>query len=292
MTCTCGYMITTNADARRYDPTMTTKLRQSFEAEAFRRLRALKGAINRLLLADDAFGMHTNRRQFAFPRSSDKVGAFMKWLQDQQKAGILEVVTGVAPRSAASAAWSALYVRSAYSKGMAQSANTLRRQGVDVAPDWVTKAFTRPFHADRVGLAFTRVYDELEGVSDEMARQMSRTLADGLSQGWPPAKIAKALNNRVDVIGIVRARMIARTETIRAHAEASLNTYEEAGVLGVGVQAEWRTAQDTAVCAQCDEASRSGPYSINDARGMIPLHPNCRCAWLPVVEDPRKVSLR
>lgn len=292
MTCHCT-SLTINSDAlKRYDPTMTTVLRQQFEAEAYRRFRALKGAINRLLLQDDAFGLKSNLRQFAFPRSTDKVGAFMQWLQDQQKAGILEVVTGVAPRSAASAAWSAVYVRSAYARGMAQSAARMRKAGVKVAPDWVTKAFTRPFHADRVGLAYTRAYSELQGITAEMDRQISGTIADGLAKGMSPTKLAREINGKIDKIGVRRSRMLARTETIRAHAEATLNTYEEAGVLGVGVQAEWRTAQDASVCQECQDAAANGPYAINDARGMIPLHPNCRCAWLPVVEDPRKVELR
>lgn len=288
---TCHHSFHSHSAAKRYDPTHTTMLRRSFEAELYRRFRKLKGEINRLIIQDDAFGLKTNLRQFAFPRTSDKVSEFMQWLQKQQQAGILEVSQGVAPRSAAETAWSALYVRSAYARGMAQSAANLRRAGAEVAPEWVTAAFTRPFHVDRVGLAFTRVYEELRGITSEMDRQISRTLAEGLSQGNDSSKIAREINNRVDKIGITRARMMARTEVIRAHAEASLNTYEEAGLMGVGIQAEWRTAQDASVCDECEKASNSGPYSIAEARGMIPLHPNCRCAWVPVVENPRATRL-
>lgn len=293
MTCTChpAPRLTANA-AKRYDPTMTTTIRRQFEGEAARRFRALKGAINRLLVDDDAFGLRTNLRQFDFPRTTDKVAAFMQWLQDQQRRGILEVTPGVPSRSAAETAWSSLYIRSAYARGMAQGAANLRRQGADVAPEWVTQSFTRPRLADRAGLAFTRTFEELKGITSEMDRQIARVLAEGLSQGMAPRKIARAMNDRVDKIGITRARMLARTEVVRAHAEASLNTYAEAGVLGVGVEAEWRTAQDAAVCEECEAAAASGPYPISEARGMIPLHPNCRCAWVPVVEDPRSVSLR
>jgi SPP1 gp7 family putative phage head morphogenesis protein len=285
LNCSCP-AIHTHAAAIRYDPTKTTSLRRKFEGEAALRFRKLKGKINRLLIIDDAFGLTTNKRQFAFPRSSEKVSAFMEWLDTQQKAGILEVSAGVGSRSAASTSWSAVYVRSAYQRGMSQGAATLRRAGVEVSPEWVTDAFTRPFHADRVALAYTRVYDELRGITAQMDTQISRSLGEGLSQGLGPRQIAQSINNRVDKIGITRARMMARTEVIRAHAEASLNTYEEAGILGVGVEAEWRTAQDASVCPECEAASQSGPYTIAQARGMIPLHPNCRCAWLPIVENP------
>lgn len=291
MNCHCGH-IHTHAAALRYDPTKTTTLRRRFEGEAARRFRALKGKVNRLLVEEDAFGLKTNLRQYAFPRSADKVSAFMAWLDEQQREGLLDVRPGVPMSRAAEASWMALYIRSAYARGMAQSAATLRASGVEVADDWVTRAFTRNFHADRVGLAYTRAFEELRGITSEMDRQISRTLAEGLSAGEGPRKLAARINNRVDRIGITRARMLARTETIRSHAEASLNSYEEAGIMGVGVQAEWRTAQDAAVCAECEAAARAGPYALEDARGMIPLHPNCRCAWVPVVNDPREVRLQ
>lgn len=280
-----------SAEAQRYDPTMTTTLRRQFEGALAKRFRKLKGAINTLLITDDAFGLRTNRTDFRFLRSGDKVAAFQEWLKEQQDAGILELTPGVPAARAAETSWASVYVRSAYHKGMSRSASQLRKEGVSVAPSWVVDAFTRPFHVDRVGLAYTRVFQELEGITAEMDRQISRTLAQGLSQGTGAVQLAKELNDRVDKIGITRARMMARTEVIRAHAEASLNTYEEAGILGVGIEAEWRTAQDDSVCQECDDAASGGPYNLADARGMIPLHPNCRCAWVPQVVDPTAVRL-
>jgi SPP1 gp7 family putative phage head morphogenesis protein len=288
MTCHC---VVTHAQATRYDQTQTTRLRQTFEGDIAKRFRKLKGAVNRLLLEDDAFGLKTNLRQFNFPRSDDKVSAFMGWLREQQRANGLEIVVGQATH-AGNAAWANLYIRTAYRRGLATAATNLRGQGVEVAPEWVTDAFTRPFHADRAGLAFTRTFNELQGITSEMDRQISRIVAEGLASGTGPQQLARQINGRVDAIGITRARMLARTETIRAHAEASLNAYAEAGVLGVGVQAEWRTAQDASVCEECDAAAQAGPYTIEEARTMIPLHPNCRCAWTPVVENPREVALR
>lgn len=292
MTCACGH-IHTNA-AQRYDPTRTTALRQRFEGEAARRFRWLKGRINEAVIAQDGFGIdrvRANRGEFAFPRSADKVSAFMAWLQSQVNAGILEVRQGEPLSRAADRAWSSVYVRAAYQRGMAQSSAKLRAEGVNVAQDWVTEAFTRPFHVDRAGLAYTRTFEDLQGITQSMSTQISRVLAEGLASGTGSREVARRMNDRVDKIGVTRARMLARTETIRAHAEASLNTYQEANVLGVGVEAEWRTAQDAQVCQECDAASRGGPYTIDQARGMIPLHPNCRCAWIPRVINPRDLRL-
>ena len=85
--------------------------------------------------------------------------------------------------------------------------------------------------------------------------------------------------------------MLTRTEVINAHAEATLNSYVEAGLEGVTVNAEYTTAGDDKMCPKC-VALQGRPYTIDEARGLIPQHPNCRCAWSPVVVDPQGVVLR
>jgi SPP1 gp7 family putative phage head morphogenesis protein len=110
--------------------------------------------------------------------------------------------------------------------------------------------------------------------------------------------MARELVNRVDKIGITRAKMLARTEIINAHAEATLNTYDEAGLDGVTLLSEFSTAQDESVCPICEELSQQdngngpGVFTIEQARGVIPVHPNCRCGWLPIVVDPEGIILR
>lgn len=289
MTCQCG-SITVNA-AKRFDPTQTTMLRKRFEGDVAKRFRRLKGKINEAVIEQDGFGLRANRGRFEFERSADKVAAFMDWLKEQERAEILEVSRGQSVTRANRPEWTDIYVRSAYQRGMAQSAAELRRQGADVADEWVTEAFTRPFHVDRVGLAATRTFEQLRGITDTMSQQISRVLAEGLSQGKGMRDIARAMNNRVDKIGITRARTLARTEVINAHAEASLNVYEEAGVRGVDAKAEFVTAQDEQVCPEC-AALEGTVRSIDEARGVIPVHPRCRCAWVPVVEKASELRLR
>jgi SPP1 gp7 family putative phage head morphogenesis protein len=216
----------------------------------------------------------------------------MDWLQGQVNDKVLEVRTGQAIGRAGNRHWTNVYIRSAYQKGLAQSASRMRAEGAQVAPEWVTEAFARPFHVDRVALAFTRTFNDLKGITDEMDKQISRVLADGLSQGKGPMDIARSMTDRVGKIGITRARMLARTEVIRSHADASLNVYEEAQADGVLIEAEFATARDDAVCQECQDAANAGPYTLDEARGMIPLHPNCRCAYIPVLKNPRDVVLR
>jgi hypothetical protein len=53
---------------------------------------------------------------------------------------------------------------------------------------------------------------------------------------------------------------------------------------------EWvnvATAGDDKVCPICEDIEENGPYTINEARGLIPAHPRCRCAFIPA-RAPRK----
>lgn len=288
MTSVCD-SITIHAELRR-DPTRTTAIRNRFSAELFKRFRKLKGLINEVITKEDGFGLKTNRGQFEFTRSSDKIAAFMEWLRRQQNANILEVTRGASQSSAAERAWTAVYVRSTYQRGVAQAAANLRRSGADISQRWIDAAFMRPIHADRLGIAYTRVFTQLQGITEAMDQQISLVLAEALAEGVGPAETARRINNRVDKIGIARARVLAQTETIAAHAEATLNAYEEAGVEGVEVEAEFATAGDDRVCPEC-ESLEGRTFKLAESRGIIPVHPRCRCAWIPVVKNGTGIEL-
>jgi len=77
----------------------------------------------------------------------------------------------------------------------------------------------------------------------------------------------------------MRADTIARTETARAQSEGTLQGYGQSGVVK---RVEWVVSADC--CSDC--ASMSGKtFTLNEASGMQPRHPKCRCCW--VVAIPR-----
>ena len=139
-------------------------------------------------------------------------------------------------------------------------------------------------------MIYTRAFSDLDGITKTMDQKISRILAQGSGEGRAPLDIAKKINDRVKKIGITRSRLIARTEIISAHAEASLNAYEEAGIEGVEVEVEFTTAGDDVVCPECDVLSGKS-FTIAESRGVIPVHPNCRCAWSPVVVNGSGIEL-
>lgn len=279
-------------DAKRIDPTGTLTLRAKLESNLVARFNRIKGLINQSLVQSDALGLKAQRigdsikpmivmdaqalpaRAFAFDRPAEKVERFMGWLQEAQNDNILEIQQGASMSSAARSSWMNTYIDSAYSKGVRDAANKMRKGGASIAESWTQQSFFRPIHADRLGLIYTRAYSDLDGITKTMDQQISRILAQGIGEGKGPLDIARQINNRVDKIGITRARALARSEIVSAHAEATLNSYEEAGLSGVEVEAEFTTAGDSSVCFEC-EALQGKIFTIAESRGMIPVHVNC-----------------
>lgn len=304
----------------RTDPTRTTTLRQSFVREMNKRFNQLKKDIRISILDNDCFGIQPDvlgtlapirTKAYGFARSSEKVRLFMNWLEEQQAAGILEIVTrpgihrGIQAMSPSP--WTDVFIDSAYSKGMRRARVELRRKGYTVPlfeqiPGGIGAAMSQPYHADRIGVIYSRTYEDLKSVTQVMDAQIRRKIADGLTtglarglaEGKNPRTIARELvkdvANRVDKIGITRARMIARTEVIRAHHVATVAEYEQASEeMQVEVMAEWSTA-GFAVCPICIDMEQGGPYPLKKVEGMIPAHPNCRCVVLPIMKEKKTIA--
>lgn len=294
------------------DPSRTITLRQQFMADVTRRFRELKKAIRKAVVDNDVFGLVENGptsisilaasqpRQFAFSRSDQKVDLFMKWLDEAQKEGILAEVVSREGVHKGTQPWTNKYIYTAYQKGINRARQELKSKGYDVPTATgltprgrspVTVAMNRPFHAERVALLYTRTFNELKGITAAMDQQISRTLAQGLAEGRNPLDIAKMLTERVDKIGITRARTLARTEVIAAHHRATIGEYREWGAEGIRIMAEWLTAGG-GVCELC--APMQGKiFSLDEIEGMIPFHPNCRCVAIPVEKEevPKAISV-
>jgi SPP1 gp7 family putative phage head morphogenesis protein len=279
----------------RLDPTRTYVLRRKYIADMDRRFRELIQQVKNLVYDKDFFKLddslffasaHINQ----LPRDSNKINQFMEWLRRAQAQGILQVSYGTPVQSAASQSWQNIYIQTTYRRALQQAGAKLRRQGVEVSDRWMDYGFLEPVHADRAGIIYTRAFTQLAGVTEAVSADMSRVLAEGMASGIGSQQLARNLENSVS-IGMVRARRIAQTEIINAHAEATLNAYTEAGIEGVEVEAEFSTSRDNVVCPKC-EALEGRTFSIEEARGVIPVHPNCRCAWVPLVTDTTGAVLR
>jgi len=285
------------ANAIKIDPTRTVLLRRAFVADMVRRFKALSREIQQLIVNDDAFGLHSpgvrvvsdlytvanvEFQAWRFQTNPQKVKSYRRWLQQQIDGKILTQVGGVTSKP-----WTATYIEPAYQKGVVRAYTDSRKElltqsevfGVSQA-EFLRTSFSGPVALAKIELLYERAFTELEGVTAAMDQQMSRILAGGLAEGHGAAKIARNLRDNVTKMTNTRAKVIARTEIVRAHAEGQLDSFEMLGVKKLGVQAEWITAGDDRVCAICADLEGQ-VFSVKEARGLIPEHPNCRCAWIP-----------
>lgn len=282
----------TNANPLRVDPTRTTTIRKRFIADMNRRFKKLKAALKEFLDEDDALGLRkfTTRiilhaeREFQFRTDAGKLQAFNDWFKQQIDASVLSVPSGSDPTRP----WTAQYVESAYKKGQV-NAYAASKEGLSMADfgvgeqtqeQFLRSSFSQPETVSKVQLLATRSFEDLKGVTATMSSQMNRILAQGLVDGTGPEALAKEMSSAIDDLTSKRALVIARTEVIAAHAEGQLDAFDKLGVEELGVKAEWSTAGDDRVCPECAEMEGQ-VFDIEEARGMIPLHPNCRCTWIP-----------
>lgn len=309
-------LLSVHRAATRYDPTRTIFLRNTF-ARAFRvKFAKLKAAIFRAVVTEDCFSLAPppagirrimvqetalqtpGHGAFAFPRSADKVQAFMQWLQEQEQAGLLETTRIPQIGTASEAPWTDVYISDSYSRGVQRARYELAHAGYAVpsieATGGILYAISLPFHVDRVGLLFSRTFSELKGITAAMDQVISRVLSQSMADGDGARVIARKLLSTISGVGDLsftdkigrfipaeqRAEMIARTETIRAFNEAALQEYRNWGAAGVSAEVEFQTAGDSRVCPRC--ASLQGKeYTLDEASGVLPLHVRCRCCWKP-----------
>lgn len=293
----------------QYDPTRTTTLRNAFVRNMRRRFNELTQAITQAIVEEDCFGISVKTQQvttpgreaFNFPRSQDKVNAFLEWLRRQEHRGILETGTFTRIGEAAEEPWTNIYILDSYKRGVQRARYEMQRVGYSIpgieASGGIDIIMSQPIHVDRVGLLYSRVFEDLKGITSQMDTQISRVLSRGLVDGDNPRLLARKLVATVNgkgagELGITdelgryiparrRAEILARTECVRSHHTANMAEYRNWQAEGIKIRAEWVTAGDSRVCDEC--AGMEGrTFTLDEAEHMIPRHPQCRCIALPV----------
>ena len=119
-----------------------------------------------------------------------------------------------------------------------------------------------------------------------LAKSINKTtleaLRNELSLGFEAGESIQQLTKRIERYftenAKVRAEMISRTEVIAASNEGTLNRYEKENI----EKSEFYPSPDA--CVVCLDIATDPIYATKESHGIIPVHPNCRCKWLPVVE--------
>lgn len=255
--------------SRRTDPTGTATIQREYAQS----MRGLLGRVNSeardRIVGDDVIGLRGDTRE-TIQRTN--VSAFLDWFRDAVQARRRQKFGTERNR----------WLQSGYIRGLRDADTALREAGFDVedVADPEDSVERRP-HRGVLKSLYSRAAREWRGLVEATAQAIGRELADAVRRGDSPSEAARAVSDRVQHVGKYRATKLAQTEVVRAHANATLERYKQAGVERVGAQVEYQTAEDDDVCEKCEPLD-GDTYTVDDAFGEIPQHPGCRCRWWPV----------
>jgi SPP1 gp7 family putative phage head morphogenesis protein len=124
---------------------------------------------------------------------------------------------------------------------------------------------------------------------ERWAEQLGTKVRDDLAQvllnswlaGDGPEAIQREIR-KVSSVGITRARLIARTETLNTQRSALQQLYQDADQ----VQGwQWYSTRDSRTCPICWTLDGRRFTSQNGTVPEMQTHPNCRCTMLPLTPD-------
>lgn len=252
---------------QRDEPTQTKTVRSRYAKRLRGRWRAIRTALRKGITEHDALALQTEAlveapREFAFSRDAERVPSFDDWLQRQTEREILQQYGGENQ-----------FITKAYQKGVDDARTELRVLGLsDTSAKVGATAIQLPVHQEQLAALYNRNLGALKGMTEATANQMRRELSEGLAAGDGPYDIADRLADRIDAVGITRANTIARTEIMHSHLRARATEWGRSGIQTVDLL----LAPDA--CELCLTLKAGEPYPIDEAPGLLPRHPNCRCS--------------
>jgi len=282
----------------RDDPTRTQDIRDRWSREVDARYGRLAKEIVEYAKAE--FDPLTKKKiirnlaTYEYTYDQSKAVEFMAWLQTR----IDEIILEGGP----SDSWQNKYLTEAYARGLQFAENTVGANitaellstapltdlqatesltglaaGAALSPS-VERALGLVIHREAVQLLYARDFAALKGITEAMSAQIARVLADGMDEGVGKRELVARILDRVDKVGVSRSKLLAQTETVRAHQLANINQGEWIKqTTGAEVQYLWITSMDSRVRHSHAERNRK----VYKSRATIaPLigEPNCRCA--------------
>lgn len=250
------------ADSGRspFDPTHTEKLRRSFCAAAIVRLNQTRAAMRKAVIDHDVLGLRGS--MMAYHTEEVRLTAFNKWFE---MTTIMYFDGG----------WLDRYIEQGWDSGSNAASEEV---GVNA-----------PYHLPRALIQLGR--QEISGILAALTQQVSRSASYMIETKPVPPRAFRCMVQPFDSI---RKRLIDFTEwmTVKAHNDAKLAVYEINGIDELRLIPEMvhvvtdarnlagiRTAGDDRVCDRCNHMAQRSPYTLARAKGLIPLHPRCRCSW-------------
>jgi hypothetical protein len=273
---------------RSSDPTRTSRIRSSFRRELNRRVAVYLMNLRREVVDNDFLGLldRSPMHPALFPLNTrmppDAATKLQSLSNYAYQLGYATVVQ--------EGHWMKPVAYEAFNSGV--------RAGAKWSDD------DRPKSLDEMLLAY--YVHELEGIVDAAVQRIARAGALAMQRGYKPAMLYSQIVAVVRKILIERANMLGHQLVVQQHNLGRIAQMRAAGFTHVGVIPESRqhaprrvrdgfadaeevvevlTAGDEDVCEECEDIADSGPYTMDEAETLIPAHPRCRCAVVPVEDE-------
>lgn len=125
--------------------------------------------------------------------------------------------------------------------------------------------------------------DRIWGNNESLKHNLDTLLTQAIIGGKHPDVLARQLQKQFGT-SQYEARRLMRTESSRIQGQIAVDSYKEGGI----EEYEW-VAEPTAceICKPLDGKrwKVNGAETGNKEHPMFPMHPNCRCAVIPVVDE-------
>jgi SPP1 gp7 family putative phage head morphogenesis protein len=172
--------------------------------------------------------------------------------------------------------------------------------GQTLANEAMGSALARPLYpTDKAAIEFLEhsTFNEIDSAFENLKGILRASLINGMQDGDNPKEIARKLANDLKDHQTDWA-LVTITETSRADATGRLHEVADAGfkeVIG-------SSAHDPKTCDSCKELLDGKVCRVDDVLGAsnrgrkkadwipcIPLHPRCRCVWLPYTAETEEI---
>ena len=292
--------MTTGRNLLRRDPQRLGLLRRQFLGELRKALALVKSRVWAAIVTDDLLGL---RESVGFGAGDplrylpidQRVAKFVDWLAGELSSVLLQQ-DGFGKQQFAK------YAQQAYVKGGQRTFADIHRLRRALHPEqysirerqFIHQLTNSPAGRAKISAISQRTESHIAGMVTSIMQDVPHIVVLGITRKVSPRVLARAISNQISgtkgrqVIianarkntgSEARAARIVATESAGAFAEGQLDALAALGLEDVEVLAEWVTADDP--CPECEELEGT-VWSLEEAYGMIPRHPNCKCAFAAV----------
>lgn len=255
------------------DPTQSLHIEDEYAAALSKLFGNLQKKLEEFLITD-THTQSTPASQMPFD-----ITRFMKYLEVSIEEEIISPGREI----------SSTYATASYKHGVLYAKAQMDMEVVLRKGDWDPKV---------LDIIEARNFSELKGVSEEVSKQITRVITEGMLRGDNPRDIARSMRDATD-FGKTRSEAIARSEVMKAVNTGTIdrsekqgyNTVERIETIDERTCTDWEFEIDGEKyygCAEIDGVI----FTMDQARQVTAQqHPNCRGCFAPHMTDEEAAAM-